>query len=254
MRNIRSGSVWMLAMVVATGLAGQLAAQAQVVTLPAGTTFQVVLETHLNTKDSKAGDKFKSRLVMPVFLNEQEALPVGGVVEGTVVRVQGPGRVAGKAEMQLRPEKITLPSGDVLALSATITGGTAGENTKVESGSEEGTIQGSGKKGPGVRSTGGAVATGTILGAVVENETTGGIGMGAAIGAGAVVTAILLHQIFKRGNEADLPAGSEITLALSRPLSFNPTMQEVPPKPRLDSEPAGLSRQDQRPELTRAGD
>ena len=246
MKKLRSGGVWTPIDLVLSGLV----ASAQVVTLPAGTTFQVVLETHLNTKDSKAGDKFKARMVMPVFLQEQEALPVGGLVEGTVVRVQGPGRVAGKAEMQLKPEKITLPSGDVLPLTAAITGGTAGENTTVKSGDEEGTIQGSGKKGPGVRSTGGAIATGTIMGAVLENETTGGIGAGAAIGAGAVVAAVLLHQIFKKGNDADLPAGSEITLSLNRPLTFNPTMQEVPPKSKMDSE-AGLSRQDERPQLTR---
>jgi hypothetical protein len=247
MKKLRFGDIWLPGIFLVTALA----ARAQVVTLPAGTTFQVVLETHLNTKDSKAGDKFKARMVMPVFLEEQEALPVGGLVEGTVVRVQGPGRVSGKAEMQLKPEKITLPSGDVMPLTAAITGGTAGENTTVKSGDEEGTIQGSGKKGPGVRSTGSAVATGTILGAVVESETTGGIGAGAAIGAGAVVAGILLHQIFKRGNDADLPAGSEITLELNRPLTYNPTMQEVPPKHDRDSEPSGLARQDERPQLTR---
>ena len=230
--------------------AGSLPVQGQVVTLPAGTSFQVVLETHLNTKDSKAGDKFKARMVMPIFVDQQEALPVGGLVEGSVVRVQGPGRVAGKAEMQLKPEKVTLPNGDVLTLAAAITGGTAGENTKVESG-EEGTVQGSGKKGPGVRSPAGAISTGTVMGAVIENQTTGGIGAGAAIGAGAVAAAVLLHQIFKKGNDADLPAGSELTLELSRPLTFNPTMKEVPAKD-ADSE-QGFSRQDRRPELNREG-
>ena len=246
MKKLCRGGIWTPIVLVLSGLV----AHAQVVTLPAGTTFQVVLETHLNTKDSKAGDKFKARMVMPVFLQEQEALPVGGLVEGTVVRVQGPGRVAGKAEMQLKPEKITLPSGDVLPLTAAITGGTAGENTKVKGGDEEGTIQASGKQGTSVRKAGEAVATGTVMGAVIQSQTNGGIGTGAAIGAGAVVAAVLLHQIFKKGNDADLPAGSEITLSLNRPLTFNPTMQEVPPKSKMDSE-AGLSRQDERPQLTR---
>ena len=248
MGKMRRRGIWMAAIFLLTGLV----AQAQVLTLPAGTSFQVVLETHLNTKDSKQGDKFKARMVMPVFLEGQEALPVGGLVEGTVVRVQGPGRVSGKAEMQLKPEKITLPSGDVLPLTAAIIGGTAGENTQVKSGEEEGTIQGSGKKGPGVRSSASAISTGTILGAVIADQGGGSIGEGAAIGAGAVVAGILLHQLFKKGNDADLPAGSEITLELNRPMTFNPTMQEVPPKETLDSEPAGLARQDERPILTRA--
>ena len=238
----------MAALLSATMAAG-VAAQAQVVTLPAGTVLQVVLETHLNTKDSKSGDPFTSRLVLPVFVDEQEVLPVGGTVEGTVVRVQGPGRVSGKAEMQLRPERITLPNGDVLPLSATITGGTAGENTKVDS--DEGTIQGSGKKGINVRGAGGAASTGAIMGAVIADQAGAGIGTGALIGAGAVGAILLIRQIFKRGNDADLPAGSEISLELNRALTFNPTMQEVKPKPARNAETRGTPREERRPELTR---
>jgi hypothetical protein len=242
---------WRLALLGSVLLAMGVAANAQVVILPAGTTLQVVLETYLNTKDSKAGDPFRSRLVMPVFVDEQEVLPVGGIVEGTVARVQTPGRVGGKAELQLRPEKITLPNGDVLPLSATITGGSAGENTKVDG--DEGTIQGSGKTGMDVRGTAGGATTGAILGAVIADQSGASIGKGAAIGAGAIVAVAVLRQLFKRGNEAELPAGSELSLELNRSLSFNPTMQEVPPAPPRNAESKGTSREDRRPELTRQG-
>ena len=240
---------WRMSILGCAVLAMGVAVNAQVVTLPAGTSLQVVLETYLNTKESKSGDPFRSRLVMPVFVEEQEVLPIGGIVEGTVVRVQGPGRVSGKAEMQLRPEKITLPNGEVLPLSATITGGSAGENTEVDS--EEGTIQGSGKTGMDVRGTAGGATTGAILGAVIADQAGAGIGTGAAIGAGAIVAVAVLRQLFKRGNDAELPAGSEISLELNRPLSFNPTMQEVPPAPPRNTESRGTSREDRRPELTR---
>ena len=106
-------------------------APAQVVTLPAGTVLEVVLETHLNTSDARSGDPFKARLVLPVFVDGEQALPHDCLVEGTVVRVQQPGRVGGKAELQLKPEKITTPSGDVLPLSAAITAGKAGDSTEV---------------------------------------------------------------------------------------------------------------------------
>ncbi|MBI4480693.1 MAG: TrbI/VirB10 family protein [Acidobacteria bacterium] len=238
--------MWILGCAV---LAAGAAAQGQVVTLPAGTTLQVVLETHLNTKDSKSGDSFRSRLVLPVFVDEQEVLPIGGIVEGTVVRVQGPGRVSGKAEMQLRPEKIILPNGDEMPLSATIAGGTAGENTTVDS--DEGTVQASGKKGMDTRGTVGSAATGAIMGAVIADQAGAGIGAGAAIGAGAIVAVAVLRQIFKKGNDADLPAGSEISLELNRSLTFNPTMQEVPPAPARNAESRGTPREDRRPELTR---
>src|SRR3990172_7068136 len=173
---------WRMSILGCAVLAMGVAVNAQVVTLPAGTTLQVVLETYLNTKDSKSGDAFRSRLVLPVFVDEQEVLPIGGIVEGTVVRVQGPGRVSGKAEMQLRPEKITLPSGDEMPLSATIAGGTAGENTTLDS--HHGTVQASGKKGMDTRGTVGSAATGAIMGAVIANQGGASIGSGAAIGAG----------------------------------------------------------------------
>jgi hypothetical protein len=218
-----------------------VAARAQVVTLTPGTALQVVLETYLNTNESKSGDPFRSHLVMPVFVDEEEVLPVGCVVEGTVVRVQGPGRVGGKAEMQLRPEKLTLPSGEVLELAATITGGQGADNTKVTG--EEGTIQASGKEGINTRGVATTATTGAVLGTIMAG------GQGAAIGAGAVGAIALLHYIFKRGKDAELPAGSELVLELNRSLTFNPTMEEVPPEQRPD--PDIRPRLDRRPQLTR---
>ena len=92
-------------------MATGLPAQAGIITLPAGTKLHVVLETTLTTKGTKVGDPFRSRLVMPVFLNEREVVPMGAAVEGTVLSLQGPGRIKGKAEMQLRLEKLLLPDG-----------------------------------------------------------------------------------------------------------------------------------------------
>jgi hypothetical protein len=177
-------------------------------------------------------------------------MPAGTIVEGTVVRVQGPGRVSGKAEMQLRPEKITLPNGDSMELTAAVTGGSGSENTKVDA-DGEGAIQGSGKDGPGIRSVGTAVTTGTIMGAVIGDQV-GAAGGGALIGAGAVAAAVLLHQLFKRGNDAELPAGSELILQLNRPLQFNPTLQEVEPGSVEEAPPSRRMRmEERRPELSR---
>jgi hypothetical protein len=118
---------------------------------------------------------------------------------------------------------------------------------------EEGIIRGSGSEGMDVRGTAGGATTGAILGAVIADQSGASIGKGAAIGAGAIVAVALLRQLFKRGSDAELPAGSEISLELNRPLSFNPTMQEVPPAAPRNAESRGTSRDDRRPELTRQG-
>ena len=183
-----------------------------VITLPAGTTLQVVLETTLSTKNSKEGEMFRSRVVMPVFANEREVLPIGCTVEGTVVRLKQPGRVTGKAEMQLRPEKITFPDGTTVDLTATLTGAQTGDDTKVDS--EEGTVKASGSEGMNTRGVITSAGTAAVLGGVMAGGT------GAAIGAGAVGAIALLSQIFKRGKDAELGPGTEITLELNRPLSF----------------------------------
>ena len=203
-----------------------LPARAESITLPSATELHVVLETGLTTKGSKVGDPFRARLVMPVFVNQSEALPIGAVVEGKVASLKGPGRVKGKAQMQLRPETITLPDGRSFSLAASITGAQTGDEIDVDP--KEGTVSRSDKEGMDARKT----ASGAAMGAGIGAMTAGGTG--ALVGAGAVGAVMLLRQVLKRGKDADLPAGSEIILELSRPVSI-PRMEEVspPPKPAL---------------------
>lgn len=201
------------------GLAG-VPAGAETLELPAGTQLHIVLETRITTKDSKSGDAFRARLVMPVFANEREVLPIGSTVEGTIVNLKGPGRVKTAAEMQLRPERLVLPDGRDLTISASVTEAQTGDDTKVDA--REGTIKGPGKEGTDVQKVGTTAATSAVMGGIMYGGT------GAAIGAGAVGAIALLHQIFKRGKDADLPPGTEIVLELNRPVSLA-TMEEVPP-------------------------
>ncbi|MBI4464564.1 MAG: TrbI/VirB10 family protein [Acidobacteria bacterium] len=210
----------MILAVSSIAMAVAMAAQAGTITLPAGTKLHVVLEKTLSTKETKAGDPFTSRLVMPVWVNQREVLPVGTMVEGSVVNLQGPGRVSGRAEMQLRPEKLIFPDGRDYTLAATLESAKTGDDTKVDP--REGTVKAGGKDGINARKAAGGAAIGAIAGAAVHGGT------GAAMGAGAVGAIVLLHHLFKRGKDAVLPAGSELDLELTRPVSFS-DMQEVPP-------------------------
>ena len=203
-------------------------ARAESIILTTGTKLHVVLETNLSTKTSKAGDAFRARLVIPVFANEREALPVGTVIEGKLATLETPGRVKGKAEMQLRPETIYLPDGRDFDLAATITDAQTGDEIEVDP--AEGTVSRSGKEGMDV----GGTAQGAGMGAVIGGLTMGG--KGALIGAGAMVTVAVLRQIFKRGKDAELPAGSEIVLELNREIAI-PAMEEVPPSSSRRREP-----------------
>ena len=202
---------------------GTAPARAESITLPVGSKLHIVLETSLTTKGSKVGDPFRARLVIPVFANEREALPVGTVIEGRLASLQAPGRVRGRAEMQLGPEKFILPDGRDFTLAATLTDAQTGDDLDVDS--EEGTVSRSGKEGMDVKQTAGGAVMGGAMGGMI------GGGKGALIGAGAIATVAVLRQIFKRGRDADLPAGSEIVLELNRDVAI-PLMEEVPPSDR----------------------
>ena len=193
---------WMLAVLSSLLASASVApARAESITLPVGTKLHMVLETSLTTKGNKVGDPFRGRLVIPVFANERQALPLGTVVEG----------------------KLASPDGRDFTLAATLTDAQTGDDLDVDS--EEGTVSRSGKEGMDVKQTAGGAAMGGAMGGMI------GGGKGALIGAGAIATVAVLRQIFKRGRDADLPAGSEIVLELNRDVAI-PLMEEVPPSER----------------------
>ena len=200
---------------------GAPALRAGTVTLPAGTQLSVILETTLSTKTTQAGDRFRARVVMPVWVNQREVLPVGTAVEGTVATLKGPSRVKGRAEMQLRPEKLLLPDGRDSVLGASIESAKSDDDTKIVG--KEGTAQAGGKDGINKRQA----ASGAVLGAAVGLATAGGTG--AAIGAGAVGAAVLLRQVFKKGKDASLNAGTELVLETTREVSFSDMLVDRTP-------------------------
>lgn len=195
-------------------------ARAGTLTLPAGSPLHVILETTLTTKTNKVGDPFRARLMLPVFADGRRILPVGTVVEGTIVSLKKPGRIKGKAQMQLRPDKLILPDGRDIGLSASLEGARGGDGTALDP--KEGTIKAGGKGGMSGRRVGAGAAAGAGVGAAV------GGGKGAGIGAAAVGAVALFHHLFKRGRQARLPVGTELVLEVDRSVSFS-DMQPVPP-------------------------
>jgi hypothetical protein len=200
-------------------------ARAGQMTLPAGTQLQVVLETTLNTKKSKVGDPFQARLVVAVWSEGREILPVGTSIEGIVVSMKAPGRVKGRAFMQLRPDTLYLPDGRDIELGASLQSA-KNEGKDLNLDPKEGTVKSDGKSGPNARKIAEGVGIGGAVGAGVGGAS------GAAIGAGAAASVAVLHQVFKKGKDAEMLAGTELMLEVTRSVSFS-DMQEVPPGTRV---------------------
>jgi hypothetical protein len=179
--------------------------------LPAGTGVKMKLETTLSTMTSKAGDNFAGRVTEPVTLNGKTVIPVGAAIQGRVTKVSEPRRIAGSPEIVLRPERITMPNGDEYNFSAVVVDTNKSSNTTV---TDEGKIHGPGHTGRDTAEIAGGAGAGTVVGALAGGAK--GAFIGGAIG--ATITAG--HWMTKR-HSAVLPAGSEITLELTRPMAMS---------------------------------
>ena len=177
--------------------------------VPAGTALMVKLETTLATFSNKAGDPFQARLTQPVVLNGKTLIPAGTMVEGRVTRVLEPRRITGKPTIGILPEALVLPTGERLFLDATLVD-TDILGTDVN---QEGEFKGAGHDRRDEIETGGGTAGGMLIGGLIGGPP--GILIGGVVGAGSTG----VHWLSKH-RSATLPAGTELTLELNRPLTM----------------------------------
>lgn len=189
------------------------AAQPDQSQLPVGTALRMKLETPLSTTRNKSGDRFAGRVIEAVTLNGRQVIPVGASVEGHVTGVSEPRRIHGTPTLDLQPETVILPNGDRLTLVASLVDTSYRPDTEVN---EEGELKGRGHDSRDVKELAIGGAGGTILGAVI-----GGGMKGALIGGGVGATAAITHWLIRR-RSVDVPAGTELIMELSRPMSISP--------------------------------
>jgi hypothetical protein len=193
-------------------MAAMLAAQTSMVQtsspVPSGTALMVRLDTTLATFSNKAGDPFRGSITQPVVVNGVTVIPAGATVEGRLTKVNEPRRISGKPTIGILPEAVILPTGERFFLDATLVDTNIGRGSDVNS---EGQFKGSGHDRHDTIETGAGTAGGMLIGGLIGGGP--GILIGGAVGA----TSTTVHWLVKH-RSATLPAGTELTLELNRPL------------------------------------
>jgi hypothetical protein len=164
------------------------------VTIPAGTTLRLTLQSAVASDSSQVEDTVRAELRQPVAVDGQQVLPVGTEVVGTVTDVQRSGRVKGLARVAYRFNSLRA----------------AGERYDIRTSPLA--HQAAATKGQDAKKIGIGAGAGAALGAIFGGGS--GAAKGAAIG-GAGGTGVVLAT---RGKEVHLGPGAAVTTKLTAPL------------------------------------
>ena len=159
------------------------------VTVPSGKSGDATLSTDLSSETNHEGDTFTAELSSDWVVDGQVVLAAGSKVYGHVSAVEAAGRGKSKAYLTLAYDKVGLPGGGTVELTA-----------QPQTFKAEGTT----KRDVGL------IGGGTVIGGII-GKATGSTGKGAVIG-GAAGTAAALAA---RGKPMKLEAGHKVEIVLS---------------------------------------
>ena len=185
-------------------------------TVPAGTKVLLQLRSAVNTKSAKAGDGVYLASTFPVVVGTRVLIPSGVYVQGVVDSVVRPGRVKGRAQLNLHFTSIIFPNGSVVEIPGIINSLPGAHDRSVDA---EGKVQQNGSKGHdvaeaakiGLEGAGVGTIGGAVAGHPLEGLAIGGLG-GAAVGAAVA--------LFTRGNDINIENGTPVEMILQRPLEL----------------------------------
>jgi hypothetical protein len=184
--------------------------------IPQGAHVLLRMENSITTRTAKDGDYVYLRTGTPVSVAGSIILPVGSYVQGVVTNAKRSGRVKGRAELAIRLDTITLPSGSVYKFSPTLASVDSGAGDQKVVGKENSVQEGS-THGQDAARIAILAGSGGALGAIVDR---GARGAGAGIGAGAGAAVGLATVLLTRGREVELRQGTALDVVFDRPVAL----------------------------------
>ena len=177
----------------------------QLYTVPANTVIRVRIDSKLNSKTARIGDRFTTTVTEPTHAGGVEVIPVGSKIMGRVSSVQRAGRrtpgsiTVGFYQVQLPTNKVYAINGSLSSLQA--------DDVNADN---EGTVEGKSNRKRDAVFIGGGATTGAIIGAIAGGGKGAAIGaiLGGGLGTGA--------RVYEREKEAEVKSGTEFGVILNR--------------------------------------
>lgn len=170
-----------------------------IVVIPVDTEIIVELISDLNTISAKEGDRFQAKVISPVEI-------AGSIIEGRVAKIQKPGRIKRRSEMQLSFDQIRIADNRWSNMNALLAEVLPLKGDNVRQVNVEGTVTGKSSLRGDMVKVGATTGTGLVIGAIAGGPA--GAAVGAAVGAGVGVGAVVVE----RGKHIKLTQGQQLRI------------------------------------------
>jgi hypothetical protein len=183
--------------------------------IPQGAHVMLRMENSISTRTAQDGDYVYLRTGTPISVAGNIILPVGSYVQGVVTNAKRSGRVKGRAELAIRLETITLPSGSVYKFSPKLASVDSPGNEDQKVVGKENSVEAGSTHGEDAARIAILAGSGGALGAIVDRGARG-----AGIGAGAGAAVGLATVLLTRGREVELRQGTSLDVIFDRPVAL----------------------------------
>lgn len=178
--------------------------------IPQGSHVLLRMLNSVSTRTAREGDYVYLRTTTPIVANGSIVVPTDCYVQGVVSHSKRSGRVTGTAELSIRIDNLTLPSGKVVRITPSLSSVDSGDSEQKVAGKENGVQQGTshGADAEKIATTGGV---GAMVGGITDRSWRGA-GIGAGVGSGVGLATVMLT----RGREVDLRQGTTLDVIFDR--------------------------------------
>ena len=195
-------------------------ADAQAISIPAGTTLKLELLAPVSTKVAAVGDEFTAMLKEDKIVNGQIALPAGSVVRGTIEKIVPTKRLSRSAVLYLKFDHVVTPTGRQIPVNAglynyaeiTLDGGI------YQNGNYGYAIKQNWENTKKIVKT--TIDWGKGTGENLQYVCVPVGAFGGVVGGAFYYVADDIIDLFKKGNDVTLPQGKTLEVMLTQPLNI----------------------------------